>query len=171
MQTGLATFESGHVACPSARMGFTLIEILVVVALLTIVSGLGLIVGMDSYRGYLFRTDRDTLVSLLERARGQAVNNMCIGASCTNGRPHGVFIDMAGSRYLLFQGATYATRDSAADEVIVASSAIYRSGLSEVVFEQLSGNANPQGDIVLSGVVGAVSTTSINAAGRISWTQ
>lgn len=153
------------------QAGFTIIEILVVVSLFAVISGFGLIVGMDSYRGYAFRADRDTLVSLLERARSQSINNICVGASCTNGKPHGVFVDAVSSRYILFQGATYATRDSANDEVAAASPLVGRSGLSEVVFAQLSGNASPAGDIVLSGAVGQISTVSINAVGRISWTN
>ena len=158
---------------PRSRLqtGFTIIEILVVIALLATISGFGLIVSIDSYRGYAFRADRDTLVSLLERARSQSMNNICIGASCTNGRLHGVFIDAAGSQYILFQGSTYAARDSAVDEVVGASSLVSHSGLAEVVFAQLSGDANPAGDIVLSGMAGSVSTTSINARGQISWTH
>jgi Tfp pilus assembly protein FimT len=143
----------------------------VVMALLAAISGLGLIVGMESYRGYAFRADRDTLVSLLERARAQSINNICVGTSCTNGKPHGVFVDVPGNHYVLFQGATYGTRDSAIDEVTGANVGVTRSGLTEVVFAQLSGEVNLSGDIVLSGVAGTVSTTSINAEGQISWTN
>ena len=153
-----------------SQTGFTLIEILVVVSLLAVISGLGLYVGMDSYRGYAFRTDRDTLVSLLQRARSQSVNNICIGA-CINGKPHGVFIDAASGRYILFQGTTYATRDETSDEITAASFLVGRSGLPEVVFAQLSGNASPIGDIVLFGANGQISTVSINAVGKISWTN
>ncbi|HEY9585496.1 MAG TPA: prepilin-type N-terminal cleavage/methylation domain-containing protein [Candidatus Paceibacterota bacterium] len=154
-----------------SQAGFTLIEILVVVALLATISGFGLIVGMDSYRGYAFRADRDTLVSLLQRARSQSINNICIGASCTNGKPHGVFIDATSGQYILFQGAAYATRDSVVDEVTGVSPLVKHSGLTEVVFAQLSGDASSTGDIILSGTAGQVSTTSVNAVGQIAWTQ
>ncbi len=154
-----------------AESGFTVIEILVVVALLAMISGLGLIVGMDSYRGYAFRADRDTLVSLLERARSQSINNICNGTLCTNGKPHGVFIDATSSQYILFQGRTYATRDVGVDEVTGGSGFITRSGISEVVFAQLSGEVSIPGAIVLSSKAGQTSTTSINVWGQIAWTN
>lgn len=151
-------------------MGFTILEILVVIGLLSVISSFALIVGMDSYRSYSFRADRDTLVSLLQRARSQSVNNLCIGSgSCTGGRPHGLAI--FPDSYVLFQGSSYALRDTAADERIPASTAILRTGLSEVVFAQLSGSAAPSGDITLKGGNGQISTTTISSVGQIVWTN
>ena len=72
--------------------GFTMIEILVVIGLFAIAGGFALWVSMESYRGSSFFADRDMFVAVLQRARAEAVNNVCLGAGCTDGKPHGVHI-------------------------------------------------------------------------------
>ncbi|HVV39079.1 MAG TPA: prepilin-type N-terminal cleavage/methylation domain-containing protein [Candidatus Paceibacterota bacterium] len=150
--------------------GFTLIEIVVVMGLLAVVGGVTLIVSMDSFRGYTFRSEVSTLTAVLQKARSQAVNNMCFGAGCTNGKPHGIHIE--GNTYTIFQGASYAARDQAQDEMITPQSkAVTLSGITDVVFTELSGAAAtlPSGApaIILSDNAGKTSSVSINAEGRI----
>jgi len=161
----------------NTRSGFTLIELVVVLALIAMVSGFGLIVSMENYRGYSFHNERDTLVTLLTKARSQAVSNMCFGASCTNGRPHGLHLEP--HHYTLFQGDSYATRDTAVDEVLDARyegvSAVVPS-FTDIVFAQLSGKAvaNPLGVATITLIDSAgkdTSTISINTEGQISWTN
>ena len=55
--------------------GFTFIEILVVIAILGTLFAIGLLMSMEAYRGYSRRSDRDILVSALERARSSALAN------------------------------------------------------------------------------------------------
>ncbi len=153
------------------QAGFTLIELLVVMGLLTFVGGFSLIVSMDSFRGQTFRSERDTTLSVLQKARSQAINNMCFGAGCQNGKAHGVHIQ--NNQYTIFQGATYATRDILLDEVIVPrSKAIALSGITDVVFAELSGSATvlPAGalSIILTDTTGKDSSSvTINTEGRL----
>lgn len=152
--------------------GFTLLEVLVVIGIMTMLGGFALIVSMDVYRGFAFRTERDMLVSVLYKARNQSMSNVCLGAGCIDGSPHGVYVSTG--QYVIFQGTSYATRDTAVDEVIVASNAaasIAPHSLSEVVFTQLSGIASPVGTIGLIDTAGHVSTTTINSEGQISWSN
>ncbi|OGG91506.1 hypothetical protein A3H16_03425 [Candidatus Kaiserbacteria bacterium RIFCSPLOWO2_12_FULL_53_8] len=91
---------------------------MIVMALVTIVGAFGLLLGTDSYRGYSFHSDHDILVAALQHARSQAIGNVCLGEGCTHGMPHGVFIDAAHNRYVIFQGTNYATRDGEVDAAL-----------------------------------------------------
>jgi hypothetical protein len=136
---------------------------------IAIIGGFTLIVSLDSYRSYSFRSDRDLLVTALLHARSLAVGNVCSGAACTEGKPHGVSIQP--NQFVIFQGATYATRDVAEDAVIQANPAITHSGLPEVVFTELSANPNVTGSITLTDPVGNSSVVTIGAEGQIFWTK
>ncbi len=150
--------------------GFTLLEMLIVVSLLGGLSVFGLIVGMESYRSYMFHSDRDMLIAVLQKARSQSINNICIGTSCTNGKSHGVYID--GDTFTLFQGSNYPSRDIYADEefsIARSALAVSTSSLTEVVFKQLSAEVSTPGIITLSDGMGNFSKIIINSEGGISW--
>jgi prepilin-type N-terminal cleavage/methylation domain-containing protein len=152
--------------------GFTLIETIVVMSMLAMVGAFTMVVSMDSYKGYGFRNERDTLVMSLLRARSQAISNMCLGASgtCTDGKPHGVHL--ASDAFIIFQGTTYALRDIAVDESIPRQAMNVTVGgtLTDVIFSQLSGQVATPGDISMSDPTHA-STVSINGEGRVSWSN
>jgi prepilin-type N-terminal cleavage/methylation domain-containing protein len=139
--------------------GFTLIEILVVMALIAIVFGFSSVVGFDSYRKNSLKAERDTLISALQKARSQAINNV-------NDIKHGFYFD--GTNYILFNGPSYASRNVAQDLIVEKNSAITVSGTAEIIFDQLTGNASPTGDIILGDGVSS-SSVSVNQEGRINW--
>ncbi len=153
--------------------GFTLIEIIVVIAVFTIVLGLGLFMTMDSYKGYSFRSERDVVVSVLGQARSRAVNNMYQTR-------WGVCYDNVGKNYVLFRGSTY-TAGAATNEPIPANQAVTLSGFplcssaSWVVFEQLTGALVPalvphtQELAITITQDTRSSVVSINNEGRINW--
>jgi len=153
--------------CDSA--GFTLMEILVVMALLAAVGSFALFVSADSYRGETFRSDRAALIAALQHARAMAMHGVCAGDACTEGAPHGVAIEP--DRYVLFQGSKYAARDSREDLVIPADPAVSHEGLSEVVFADASGDAQEAGDITLTDTAGHASVITIGLEGQIVWTH
>lgn len=158
--------------------GFTLLEIIVVIALTAFIAGFALIVSLDDYRGFGFRNERDVVVAVLQKARSQAVNNMCFergSISCTDGKPHGAYFGNDGE-YVIFQGASYASRDADADEIIDAKDGgTGVSGFTEVVFERLSGDAstNPSGirTLTVTDESGRASVFTVEASGRIWWTN
>lgn len=67
---------SGHVPSKRGGDGFTLVEILVTVAIFAVLINLGLLIGLDDYRAYAFRQQRDTIISELRQARARAMNNI-----------------------------------------------------------------------------------------------
>lgn len=148
-----------------------------IIALISFLGGITLFAGLDSYQGYLFRSDRDLVITALQRARAQSVGNICMGASCTNGKPHGVAISPAGrpQTLVIFQTAVmnpdYAHRDTSEDAFIEINPGTTVSGLSEVVFSPLSGNSPTAGSITIASSGGRISTITIGSAGQIFWTN
>lgn len=149
--------------------GFTLVEILVVIGLLVIVGGLSLITSMEDYRGYGFRGERDTLITLLHKARSQAINNICIGA-CSNGKPHGVHLEPG--RYIIFQGSGYAAadHDAAVDETTPARNLTISVTGPDVVFSALAATSTPA-TLTISDGSGHTSIITIGSEGQILWTN
>src|SRR3989344_5249325 len=80
--------------------GFTLVEVIVVIAIVGLIFGLGLFMSFDVYRGFSHRSERDVIVSLLERARSHAMAN--VGQSAWG------FCEDAGNNYIIFHGTVYA---------------------------------------------------------------
>ncbi|HEY4523602.1 MAG TPA: hypothetical protein VJK04_01870 [Candidatus Paceibacterota bacterium] len=151
---------------PRSLTGFTLIEILVGMTLFAFVGSLLALGNLDMYRGFTFRSEASVLVALLQRARSQAMNNICLGSGCVGGKPHGLVIQT--NKFVIFQGDSYATRDVAQDEEIAANANISHSGPGEVVFSQLAATSSVNGDINITNGQ-QTSTISINNEGRISW--
>lgn len=154
------------------QAGFTLIETLITVALTLVIAGMGLAASVDGYRDYAFSNERDLVVNALQKARAQAINNVCRGDGCTDGKPHGVRVE--NGRYVIFQGSAYEDRDSLYDEVVLANYQDLQLAASsvDVVFSQLSGNVNlafPEIRIALYDDSGNTSIIKVSAEGRISW--
>ena len=139
------------------QKGFSLIEVLVVTGLLTFLAGVGIVVSMQSYRGYLFRSERDLLVAVLESARSRALKN--IGET-----PHGVHIEP--DAFVLFAGAAYSSV-APENERIPRNSSVTISEDEEIIFSQLSGDAASSSIVVSDGV--HIKRISINDEGRIDW--
>jgi Tfp pilus assembly protein FimT len=138
---------------------------LLVVGIIGIVGGVGLAVSMDGYRGYAFRAERNILISVLQEARTEAMNNI-------NQTPHGVAVVPADypDGYVVFEGETYATRVTARDRRIPLTHGVsfLPGSLPEVVFGQLSASTTPEGAIIVSDGVRNASII-VNREGRISW--
>jgi len=138
-----------------------LIEMLLVLALVSLVAGLGLPITIDAYRNNNLRSEQDLLVGLLQKARSQSMHNI-------NQKAHGVYVAQSPVRYLLFQGDSYASRDSAEDISFPANPHYELSGLHEVVFSQLSGTSTVVGDIFFSNGVRSSFAIGINSEGQIN---
>ena len=138
--------------------GFTLLEILIATAIITMMAGVGLVFSIDAYRGYLFHAERNTAVAVLQKARSRALNNMYQA-------PHGVRFE--SSSYILFRGNSYVAGNPS-NEDIPKNTNIAISGPAEIVFSQLSGDASPTGDITISDGLRS-KVISINNEGRINW--
>lgn len=139
--------------------GFTLIEIIIVVAIIGIVLSFGITIDLNKLKGDTFQFEVATIVSILERARSQAMSNL--GDS-----NHG-FCYMEPN-YILFTGNTCTVTNS---EIIQANTDIASSALTtfptEIIFERLSGRTNNTEILVSHGL--QETNIKINNEGAIDW--
>ena len=134
-------------------------KILVVLGLFVLLAVLGLFLSMDVYRGNSLRSEKNMIISILQKARSRAMNNI-------NQTKHGVYFQTG--KYILFQGDAFNPDDDANNQEIKASNNISISPLPVwVVFNQLTAKTTSQ-DITLNGQ-GFSFIIKINDKGRISW--
>jgi len=148
-----------------------------VMTILIFIAGFALFVSMDSYRGFSFRSERDTIISVLQKARSQAISNVCLGSGCTDGKSHGVHIDMVNKQYIIFQGANFIAGD-ATNQVIPEndkSISFSPNPPPDIIFNQLTADAQDQtamsctpANCSITLIQGTNNTTvQINAEGQI----
>lgn len=129
-----------------------------VIGIVTLLGGLGIFLGVDAYRNYSLNQERDAIVAILQRARGESLNNI-------DALPHGVHF--GDDEYVLFSGDLFSALDSR-NQIFPINPGIEISGLNEVLFSQLSGNAHTTGDITIGNGIRSM-VISINNEGRIAW--
>ena len=143
--------------------GFTLIEIIIVVAITAVVGGSLLFVDMGNFRGDSFRAEISTLVVALQTARMDALNNVHQSA-------HGVKIKPPEcDGYVVFEGESYLS--SMIKECTKENYDINFSENPEIVFSPLSGDSNFEGDIIISDPKRPAQTitVSLNYEGKIAY--
>jgi prepilin-type N-terminal cleavage/methylation domain-containing protein len=110
--------------------GFTLMEIVVVVALVFIFSTLS----FGTYKVFQFRSNLDTAVanvfSACRRAQAQAQANL-------GDAPWGVKLQTSGGT--IFKGASWSGRDTSADENFSLTLNLQLAGASEIIFAKMTG--------------------------------
>ncbi len=142
--------------------GFSLIEIVIVIALVGVIATTGIVFGLDSHSRFLCRTERDTLIALLAEARSRSINNYRTVS-------HGVHIEE--EKYVLFFGELYLSTVPT-NETTLRSSSIEVFSPSEIVFEQLTGNLlGPSSIEIIIGTPGSACHEIIylNHEAGISW--
>lgn len=139
--------------------GFTLIEIIIVIAIFVSIVGVGAFVGIDFYQGSSLESERADLVTVLRKARSRALSNI-------NETAHGVYL--GGGQYMIFQGSSYAARNSQFDQIVKKPSGVSLSGLNEAVFYPLRGDTSASGTIILTNAAGKTESIEINYEGRIN---
>jgi prepilin-type N-terminal cleavage/methylation domain-containing protein len=147
------------------QRGFSLVEVIVVLALLSIICGSTLFFTSSTYQRTAFLSERDSLLSVLQTARGRALNN-------SNQTNHGVALYPSSYMgYVLFEGDTYVNSNPSFHTFVPAlyPVTIDPSSPKEIVFEQLSGSASYSGYVILTdGNRMATTAISINFEGAIS---
>jgi prepilin-type N-terminal cleavage/methylation domain-containing protein len=143
----------------SVSKGFTLIEVIIAIAIFIIMLSFGLFISMDALHSTYSRSERDTVVSLLSKARSRSLANI-------DGAAWGVCYISASQTYVLFSGAT-CDPSAATSEVTSASAGVAVTWGAPAIFSQLSGTTSPT-EIVLN-EQNKTSTTTINYEGTIIW--
>jgi len=144
--------------CNVDKGGFTLIETLVALALGATLLGSGFFITLSTMKKTSLIHERDLIVSLLLKARAEALAN-------TDESPHGLHITPL--TFVLFDGATYVATDPT-NRVFPRQSVALLAGDDTVVFLPLHGNTNSEKTITLTHESNTARIV-INTYGRIEW--
>lgn len=146
-------------------------EVVVAIGLLFLIGSFAILVDVNAYRSYLYSGERDLVLNVLQKARSQAINNVCLGTGCSGGKAHGVHF--GPGKYVVFQENVY--DPFAPTNVEVSSDSFlqikdHTSGNSsfEVVFNQLDGSTAGTA-IDISDEFHHSDQITINSEGRIDW--
>jgi type II secretory pathway pseudopilin PulG len=147
--------------------GLTLIEILVSMGILILIIGLGMVVSLDFFRSSSFQSEQEVIVSALQKARSESMNNI-------DQMRHGV--RLTNSQYIIFEcsGSCTTYPGSASSDIILKPDypITFTPAPADVVFDQLSGDCvgcTPS-DIDIHANDGTKNfTINVNSEGRINW--
>lgn len=128
--------------------GFTVTELIVVIAIAVLLGGLAIPALRVAQKNSELEDAAQSLVHVLRLAQSRTLGSEAASQ-------YGVFFDTAASpdQYILFRGATYATRDTAADELHVLGQNVEISVVTipdnEVVFARITGTVLGAGFVTL----------------------
>ncbi len=143
-----------------SQHGFTLVELLLSVAIMTMLIGLSLPV----YETFVRRNDLDLTAQNIAGAIRRA-ETYARGAK--NDSTWG--IEFLSSGVTIFKGSTYSTRDTSYDETVSLPGSVSISGDSEMIFSKLSGAPDAAGTVSLSSSTNDTRTIAVNAKGMVSY--
>lgn len=139
--------------------GFSLLEILVVIAIIAALGAATLPYASRSYKHYVKTVETKNIISVLRRAETMAM---------ANAFESNFGVKFTSSAAILFKGNSYATHDAAYDETYPISNAVSVSAPSEIVFEKITGR--PAAAISLSvSSNGKNQMISVGKEGTIDW--
>lgn len=143
-----------------SQRGYTLIEMLLSVAILSLLTGISLPV----YESFVRRNDLDlTAQSVVSSIRRAGTYAEAVHGDSTWG------VRFLATEVTLFKGASYVARDSNYDESLPLPPSIGISGVSEIVFSKLSGTPNTSGTITLIGTTSDTRTITVNTKGMVNY--
>lgn len=140
--------------------GFTLLEILLSVAALSLIAG----ISIPIYQSFQVRNDLDIAAqTIAEGARRAGLQSQASDGNTSWG------IRISSGSMVLFKGASYAARDATYDEVFNIPTSIAPSGIGEIVFARLTGLPSTTGNIVLTTNANETRTITINSKGMANY--
>ncbi len=140
--------------------GFTLIEVLLALALITI------LLGFSAPMYQAFQT-KQHLLSAAEMT-AQALRRAQALAEASDGDASWG-VSTASGNVVLYQGASYAARDASYDETYELPDSVVASGLSEIVFTRFTGLPTTIGSMTFTSSSNESRSISINEQGIVSW--
>ncbi|MFC1598315.1 Tfp pilus assembly protein FimT/FimU [Patescibacteria group bacterium] len=140
--------------------GFTLLEMLLTIAMVALLAGLSVPV----YQSFQVKNDIDVAVNITAQTmrRAQALSRAMDGDTTW-----GIYVQ--SGTITMFQGASYGGRDATYDEDFDIASIIAPSGLTEVVYDKLTGDPQSTGTLTLTSTASQTRTITINEKGTISY--
>lgn len=138
------------------RSGFTITELLIVVAILGVLMSITIPSFTDFRRSSLLNTDTMGLVTLINKAR-------VLSISAKNDDQYGVHLE--GGKAVLFQGGTYSAGAITNEEQVFSaglalSSIMVNGGGSEILFEKVTGATSQNATTTLL-IIGTTASTTI----------
>jgi prepilin-type N-terminal cleavage/methylation domain-containing protein len=124
-----------------SSLGFTLVELLLVMALVLIVGMVTSSIGISYYQSQILTETTDNFTSVLRQAQGYAMSGK-------NNSAFGIFV--AEDSYVLFEGQDYESRLSNEDMIFPINSYINISGPSEIIFSPFTGTSNVVDTVYIS---------------------
>lgn len=149
----------------SQARGFTYIEILVVLGLISLIGGAGYLFDTRMLTRNILDSERDTLMyTLLMDARRSAVSN-------EGGDPQGVYIDTDHREYIRFSGTTFDPDDDTHLRVPFGSRiAVHVSPTNQpILFLPRSGDTVTASTTITLTHSGVVRTITVYEHGGIDW--
>lgn len=139
------------------RRGFSLIELILAVALILIIGGFSMSFSTNFLLQNAAANTRDQFIGALRKAQTYALSSK---ENSNWGIHH------AGNTITLFKGASYAARDTAWDETYESNANLSISGPNEIIFTKMTGLPNTTGTITITGV-STNKTVTINSQGVV----
>lgn len=138
----------------SPRAGFSLIELLLALAIMMVVGTFSTVFYTRSLAQQSIDTTQDQVLGMLRKSQTYAANSRSGGAWG---------VRYSASTFTLFQGNSYATRTTALDENYSIPSSLSVTGLTEVVFAKSTGLPATTPTITISNTAG---TRAINVTAQ-----
>jgi prepilin-type N-terminal cleavage/methylation domain-containing protein len=144
--------------------GFTLIELIVVIAIAVLLGGLALPALRVAQKNSDLESVAESLMSVLRLAQNRTL-------ASEEASQYGVFFDMTTSpdQYTLFKGTTFATRDVAEDELHIFPQSVEISAATmpgnEIVFTRVTGSVANTGVVTLRLVADPAKEGSVYVSG------
>lgn len=142
------------------RNGFTMIELLLVVAIMGLVSGFS----VPIYQSFLVKNDLDTaIISISQQIkRAQSLSVSGLEDSLWG-------IKLETGKAIIFKGSDFSSRDILFDEIFEIPKSISISGVNEIIFSKLYGNPSSFGVITLTSVNSDSRDIIINQKGVVDY--
>lgn len=123
------------------NFAFTLIELLLVIAIIAIVGLFTSPIGISFYQSQLLNETSSGLLSALRQAQSFSVSGK-------HDNPFGVYISQ--DSYVIFEGDSYLSRIESEDQVFMKVSGVDISGSNEIVFSEITGEPSFVGTLFIS---------------------
>ena len=144
----------------SSLAAFTIIEMLLTIALISIIAGFSVPVYRNLHTKNYLDLDVHTIVQFLRNTQIHA-RAMTLDSSWG--------LKIQNSSIIMFKGSDYAGRDADFDKVFNLAGSISSSGLEEIIFDKFSGEVQNSGSITLSTPNQQYRTISISKPGLIEY--
>lgn len=140
--------------------GFTLIEVLLSIAVIGLIAG----IGTPVYQAFQVRNDLDiATVSIVQSVRRAQALAIAVDGDTSWG------MRVQSGSIIVFKGASYVARDANFDEVFQVPTNISPSGVQEIVFTKFTGLPQVTGTTTLTSNANETRVITINTKGMVSY--